>query len=52
MHSGVYYWEILLEPRNNPEIKVKIGVTSKQDYKKDRYCFADYESGFAFYGLG
>lgn len=47
--SGIHYWEIIADSRTENELK--IGVTTKRDIKLES-SFSDFESGYAYYGLG
>jgi len=49
MLGGVHYWEIHADIRTEHELK--IGVTLGKDFNYDS-SFSDFESGFAYYGLG
>lgn len=47
--SGVHYWEI--HAMDFTENEMKLGVTIKPDFNLNS-AFCDYDTGFAYYGLG
>ncbi|CAD8208157.1 unnamed protein product [Paramecium octaurelia] len=48
--SGIAYWEIETDDRNESELK--IGVTKSKDFDLNKTCFCDYDFGWAFFTQG
>ena len=46
---GLHYWELVADSRTENELKV--GVTKSIDFDK-KTAFSDYQSGWAYYGIG
>lgn len=47
--GGVQYWEIIIDSRTQNELKIGVSKERKKDMLG---AFSDYQTGYAYYGLG